>query len=156
MKVQLSQQPTNGVTYVRMVNSLPTFTPDLLPLLPLFCNIVTRLVSLKAPCVIFLAEFALVKISLFGYFSFSFATSLLTELSEFLTSVFIYWFYSSLYLLLTIVFWKLMAFTSSHGSCSENISPVLIENYGLSLWCLIVNLQSGLSVLWFYDLVLIL
>ena len=42
VKVQHSQQPTNGVTYVRMLAGLPELSEDLLPLVPLFCGVITR------------------------------------------------------------------------------------------------------------------
>lgn len=41
--VQYSKQPTNGVTYLRMVSSITEFPSHLTALLPLFCNIITRI-----------------------------------------------------------------------------------------------------------------
>ncbi|KAK7112412.1 hypothetical protein V1264_011876 [Littorina saxatilis] len=41
--VQYSKQPTNGVTYFRMVASLPDLPDDVLPLVPLFCSVITSI-----------------------------------------------------------------------------------------------------------------
>ncbi|KAK7507320.1 hypothetical protein BaRGS_00001255 [Batillaria attramentaria] len=41
--VQCSKQPTNGVTYVRMMSSLQNLPSDLMPLVPLFCSVITSI-----------------------------------------------------------------------------------------------------------------
>ncbi|XP_076452447.1 presequence protease, mitochondrial-like isoform X2 [Babylonia areolata] len=43
VRVQYSKQPTNGVTYMRLVASLPDLPKDVLSLVPLFCNIITSI-----------------------------------------------------------------------------------------------------------------
>ena len=42
VRAQHSAQPTNGVTYLRMLAGLPELPEDLLPLVPLFCGVITR------------------------------------------------------------------------------------------------------------------
>ena len=42
IKVQYSDQPTNGVTYFRTLSSSSLIPDDLKQYLPLFCNIITR------------------------------------------------------------------------------------------------------------------
>lgn len=43
ISLQYSKQPTNGVTYIRMMSGLQTLHPDLMPLVPLFCDIITSI-----------------------------------------------------------------------------------------------------------------
>ncbi len=40
--VQCCEQPTNGITYFRAVASLQSIPDDLLPYVPLFCNVITK------------------------------------------------------------------------------------------------------------------
>ncbi|XP_071792109.1 presequence protease, mitochondrial-like [Asterias amurensis] len=41
--VQCCEQPTNGITYFRAVASLQSVPDDLLPFVPLFCNVITKM-----------------------------------------------------------------------------------------------------------------
>ncbi len=43
--VQISAQPTNGVTYFRAISNMAALPGDLKPYVPLFCNVVARYVS---------------------------------------------------------------------------------------------------------------
>ncbi|XP_072033741.1 presequence protease, mitochondrial-like isoform X2 [Amphiura filiformis] len=43
VQVQCCQQPTNGITYFRGLSSMKTLPDELLPYVPLFCGVITRL-----------------------------------------------------------------------------------------------------------------